>query len=123
MKIPHFGIHKEVNACVKLLLSCYHGGYLWLDRCITVDPVLIHQITGLSMQGPDPHDFYLGKAANRTLAQRIKETYNDVEKGTQGYKIASIQNGAVHLAFHLITGKLVGKNRPMQVMGFFVDLA
>jgi hypothetical protein len=38
MKIPHFGRHQEVNACVKLLLSCYHGGYLWLDRCITVDP-------------------------------------------------------------------------------------
>ena len=31
MKIPHFGRHKEVNACVKLLLSCYHGGYLWLN--------------------------------------------------------------------------------------------
>jgi hypothetical protein len=28
MKIPHFGSHQEVNACVKLLLSCYHGGYL-----------------------------------------------------------------------------------------------
>jgi hypothetical protein len=38
MKIPHFGRHQEVNACVKLLLSCFHGGYLWLDRCITVDP-------------------------------------------------------------------------------------
>jgi hypothetical protein len=25
MKIPHFGRHQEVNACVKLLLSCYHG--------------------------------------------------------------------------------------------------
>jgi hypothetical protein len=38
MKIPHFDRHQEVNACVKLLLSCYHGGYLWLDRRITVDP-------------------------------------------------------------------------------------
>jgi hypothetical protein len=45
MKIPHFGWHQEVNACVKLLLSCYHGGYLWLDRRITVDPTLIHRIT------------------------------------------------------------------------------
>jgi hypothetical protein len=27
MKIPHFGRHQEVNACVKLLLSCYHGRY------------------------------------------------------------------------------------------------
>jgi hypothetical protein len=54
MKIPHFGRHQEVNLCVNILLSCFHGGYLWLDRCITVDPTLIHKITGLSMQGLDP---------------------------------------------------------------------
>jgi hypothetical protein len=107
MKIPHFGRHQEVNACIKLLLSCFHGGYLWLDRRITVDPALIHRITGLSMQGPDPQDFYPGKAADRALAQKIKDTYDDVEKGTRGYKVASIQNGAVHLAFQLIVGKLV----------------
>jgi hypothetical protein len=82
MKIPHFGRHQEVNACVKLLLSCYHGGYLWLDHRITVDPMLINQITGLSMQGPDPQDFYPGKSMDRALAQRIKDTYDDVEKGT-----------------------------------------
>jgi hypothetical protein len=52
MKIPHFRRHQEVNACVKLLLSCYHGGYLWLDHHITIDPTLIHRIMGLSMQGP-----------------------------------------------------------------------
>jgi hypothetical protein len=68
MKIPHFGIHQEVNACIKLL-SCYHGGYLWLDRRITVDPVLIHLITRLSMQGPDPKKFYPGKTSDRSLAQ------------------------------------------------------
>jgi hypothetical protein len=32
MKIPQLGRHQEVNACVKLLLSCYHGGYLWLNH-------------------------------------------------------------------------------------------
>jgi hypothetical protein len=82
MKIPHFGRHQEVNACVKLLLSCYHGGYLWLDHRITVDPTLIHRITGLSMQGPDLQEFYPGKATDRALAQKIKDTYDDVEKGT-----------------------------------------
>jgi hypothetical protein len=81
MKIPHFGRHQEVNVCIKILLSCYHGGYLWLDRCITMDPVLIHLITGLSMQGPDPHQFYPGKTSDHSLAQRIKEAYGDVEKG------------------------------------------
>ena len=49
-----------------------------------MDPTLINQITGLSMQGPDPHEFYPGKGTDRALAQRIKETYGDVEKGTRG---------------------------------------
>jgi hypothetical protein len=123
MKIPHFGRHQEVNACVKLLLSCYHGGYLWLNRRITVDPTLINRITGLSMQGPDPQEFYPGKTSDRALAQRIKETYGDVEKGTRDYKVASIQSGVVCLACQRIAGKLVRKNRPTQVIGFVVDLA
>ena len=82
MKIFHFGRHQEVNVCVKILLSYYHGGYLWLNRRIIVDLTLIHRIIGLSMQGPHPQDFYPGMAFDRALAQRIKDTYNDVEKGT-----------------------------------------
>jgi hypothetical protein len=81
MEIPHFGRHQEVNMCIKILLSCFHDCYLWLDRSTTVDPVLIHRITRLSMQGPDPQDFYPEKAADRTLAQNIKDIYGDVEKG------------------------------------------
>jgi hypothetical protein len=42
------------------------------------------------MQGPDPQDLYPGKDTNRTLAQKIKDTYGDVDKGMQGYKVASI---------------------------------
>jgi hypothetical protein len=77
MKIPHFGRHQEFNACVKLLLSCYHGNYLCL-----FDLTLIHRITGLSMQGPNPKEFYPEKATDHALAQKIKDTYDDVEKGT-----------------------------------------
>jgi hypothetical protein len=53
MKIPHFRRNQELNVCVNLLLSSFHGGYLWLDRCINVDPMLIHRITELSIQEPD----------------------------------------------------------------------
>jgi hypothetical protein len=49
MKIPHFSRHQEVTACVKLLLASYHEGYLWLNRRITIDLVLINRIIGLSM--------------------------------------------------------------------------
>jgi hypothetical protein len=90
MNIPHFERHREVNACVKLLLSCYHGGYLWLNHCITFDPKLINRIIGLIMQGPDPQESYPRKSMDHALAQRIKDTYGDVEKGTQGYKVASL---------------------------------
>jgi hypothetical protein len=81
IKIPHFGRHQEVNSYVKILLLCYHGGYIWLDRSITVDPTLIHLITGLSMQGSNPQQFYPRKTSYFSLAQRIKEDYGDVEKG------------------------------------------
>jgi hypothetical protein len=84
--------------------------YLWLNHHIIVDLTLINRITGLSMQGPDPHDFYPRKAMDRTLTQRIKDTYGDVEKGTRGYKVASIQNGRVCLTCQMIAGKLVRKN-------------
>jgi hypothetical protein len=87
-----------------------------------VDLVLIHLITRPSMQGPDPQQFYLEKTSNHSLAQCIKEAYNEFEKGKGGYKVASIQDGAVHLACQLIAGNLIRKNRPMQAIGFMVDL-
>jgi hypothetical protein len=96
---------------------------MWLDMCIIVDPVLIHLIIGLSMQGLDPQHFYPGKTSDCSLAKCIKEAYNEVQKGNQGYKVASIHDGIVRLACQLIVGKLVRKNRPMQVTGFVVDLA
>jgi hypothetical protein len=42
------------------------------------------------MQGPDPQDFYPGKSTDHALAEKIKDTYGDVEKGMRGYKVASI---------------------------------
>jgi hypothetical protein len=40
----------------------------------------------------------------------------------RGYKLASIQSGTVCLAYQLIVGKLVCKNRTTQVTGFVVGL-
>jgi hypothetical protein len=88
-----------------------------------VDLTLIHLITGLSMQGPYPHQFYPGKTSDRSLAQQIKETYGDVEKGKQGYKVASIQDGTMCLTCQLIASKLIRNNCLKQVTGFVVDLA
>jgi hypothetical protein len=41
----------------------------------------IHLITGLSMQEPDPQHFYPEKTLDRSLAQCIKEEYDEFEKG------------------------------------------
>jgi hypothetical protein len=43
--------------------------------------MLINQIIGLSMQGPEPQDYYPGKTADHALSQKIKEAYGNVEKG------------------------------------------
>jgi hypothetical protein len=58
------------------------------------------------MQGIDTQDSYPGKVADRALTQRVKDTYNDVEMGMRGYKVASIHNGAEHLSCQLIVGKI-----------------
>jgi hypothetical protein len=49
--IPHFDRIQEVNARVKILLTCVHGNYLWLDRPISIDVDLIARITVLPTQG------------------------------------------------------------------------
>jgi hypothetical protein len=87
-----------------------------------MDSTLINQIIGMSMQGPDQHYFYPGKTSDRALAQKIKETYGDVDKGTRGYKVTSIQNDKVCLTCQLIAGKIVRKKQPTQVTGFIVDI-
>ena len=51
LEIPHFGRDTEVNAVVQVLLSCVHGGYLWLSNRVDLNVDLIHHITDLSKHG------------------------------------------------------------------------
>lgn len=62
--IPHFG-SPEVNAVVKLLLYRVHGGYLWMDSRISIDPRLIWRITRLSKKGLDPALVFVGKTKDK----------------------------------------------------------
>jgi hypothetical protein len=55
-----------------------------------MDLTMIQLITGLSMHGPNPQQFYPGKTSDRSLAQCINEDYGDVEKGKRGYKVSFI---------------------------------
>jgi hypothetical protein len=54
LQIHHFGWGKEVNHCVKKLLSFLHGGILWLDRQVSIDVDLIEKIAGLPTNGEPP---------------------------------------------------------------------
>lgn len=40
--IPHFARNLELNVVVKVLLSCVHDDYLWLDHKIDVNVDVIH---------------------------------------------------------------------------------
>jgi hypothetical protein len=53
LEISHFGWSMEINACVKVLLSCVHGGTLWLDPPVSMI-LLIACITGFpkARRGP-----------------------------------------------------------------------
>ena len=73
MKIPHFGRSPEVNAVVKLLLSCVHDGYLWLESKINLNIDLIHRITGLNKIGDDPSVHFIGKKTDHKLASKLTQ--------------------------------------------------
>jgi hypothetical protein len=47
--IPYFGRTAEINACVKMLLSGIHRGYLWIDRSVSLDTNCIVCIVGLRL--------------------------------------------------------------------------
>jgi hypothetical protein len=47
LNISHFGRSVEINAFVKMLLSCIHGLFLWLDKLVSIEIELISQITKL----------------------------------------------------------------------------
>jgi hypothetical protein len=67
MEIPQFRCSLEINACVKVLLNCVHGGTLWLDPPVSVDIALIAHITGLPKAEEDSTVFF-NKAGERALS-------------------------------------------------------
>lgn len=84
LQIPHFGQINEINVVVKVLLSCVHGGHLWLDRRVNITIDLIHQITGLRKTKADPMTHFVGKDQDRKLAARFIKKYS-LTRGGQAY--------------------------------------
>jgi hypothetical protein len=92
--ILHFGRSADINICVKLLLSCVHGGFLWLDRPVSIDMELIVCITGLSSKGEDPLPFFTEKSKEKAYSKKMKDKY-DTFIVARGLDLARINNDKV----------------------------
>jgi hypothetical protein len=90
LEVPHFGRSLEINACVKLLLSCIHGGTLWLDPPVSIDTALIAWITGLPKAGEDPTTLF-NKAGERALSEAMKEKFHTF-RGKRGLDVMNIND-------------------------------
>ena len=86
LQIPHFGRSNEINVVVKVLLSCMHGGHLWLDCRVDITIDLIHRITGLSKTGADLVAHFMGKDQDKKLAAWLIKKYN-LTRGGRAYDV------------------------------------
>ena len=89
LRLPHFGRSAEVNAVVRILLSCVHGGYLWLGHKIDLNVDLIHRVTGLSKTGKDPEIQITGKTKDSKLPVALVKKYQ-LQRGGRAYDIMSL---------------------------------
>ena len=105
----HFGWINEANACVKQLLACFHGGYLWLDEPVAFTVELISEIMGIPKHGPDPSQYIWGKDNERKLEMTLKKGYAR-ERDGRAYRIDSVNDHAVCIGVRILASKVVRKN-------------
>ena len=89
LRTPHFGQSLALNTVKKVLLSCVHDGYFWLDKKIDLNVDVFHCITGLSKVGVDPSMHFVSKNLNRKLFAKLTKEHN-LSKGTRSYNAADI---------------------------------
>jgi hypothetical protein len=79
LEIPHFGRGKDMNNCVKQLLVVLHGGFLWMDKPVSIDVELISFITGLPSNGEKPTQYMDDKTKEKELMEEMKKTYGNIK--------------------------------------------
>ena len=112
INMPHFGRLNEVNACVKQLLACFHGGMLWLDTPITLTVYFISEIMGLPKDGPDPSQYLKGRDNDKRLKARLKERY-DLQCDGRAYHIDIINDRVVCIGAQILESNIIRKNHPI----------
>ena len=76
LNVSHFGCSTQVTVVVKQLLALVHDGNLWIgDKIIPINGELIHRITGLPREGPDPGIEFPSKHEDTKLAQSMKDRF------------------------------------------------
>ena len=101
-------LHIEVNAMVRILLSCVHGGYLWLGNKVDLNVDLIHRITGLFKTGKDPKIHIIGKIKDSKLPPALVTKYK-LQRGGRAYDIASLTDDTLRFIASLLAGRLLTK--------------
>lgn len=81
LRMPHFAHNPKLNAVVKVLLSCVHDVYLWLDCKIELNVDVIDRITRLSKVGADPTMHFIGKNLDKKLATKLTKEFNLMKGG------------------------------------------
>ena len=76
LNVPHFSRSTQVTVVVKQLLALVHDGNLWIgSKKIAIDGELIHRITGLLKEGPDPRIQFVEKHKDTKLVQHMKDRF------------------------------------------------
>ena len=122
LRIPHFGRSPKVNIFVKLLLSCIHDGYLWLEGKINLNIDVIHRITSLSKVGDDPGAHFVGKKLDHKFAAKLTKELK-LTKGTRAYDFMDIEDRALRFTIQLVAGHVLRKCLPSEVPVGAIDLA
>ena len=122
LRLPHFGRSAKVNAVVDILLSCLHGGYLWLGNKVNLNIDLIHRITRLSKTGQHPTIDTTGNTKEPKLSSTLVSTYQ-LQRGGQAYDIASISEKTLSFTASLLAGRLLTMVLPKEVTGSVIKLA
>lgn len=94
LRILHFVHSLELNIVVKVLLSCVHDIYLWLDCKIDVNVDIIHRITKLIKVGTNPTSHFVGKNLDQNLAAKLMKEFKLI-KGGWAYDAMDIEDEAL----------------------------
>jgi hypothetical protein len=105
LDISHFGRGKNINACVKQLLSRVHGGVLWMDRPVPIN-VDLAVITRLpTWMGRSHNNIWRIKLRKRSSLIEIKEKYG-TDRGNRGIMINDINDPAMRFSTRLSRVKI-----------------